>query len=68
MSSQFRAFVDATVMFLAVGGPDDGIVLQNDLDRLSVYVGGLMVHGVQASNCQVVRVTTSRKSINTVYK
>ena len=37
LSSQVRLFADDTAVYLTVGGSDDGIVLQNDLDRLSMW-------------------------------
>ena len=35
--SQVRLFADDTAVYLTVGGSDDGTVLQNDLDRLSMW-------------------------------
>ena len=34
LSSHLRLFADGKVMYLAVGGSEDGKVLQTDLDRL----------------------------------
>ena len=37
LSSQVRLFADDTAVYLTIGDTEDGKVLQNDLDRLSVY-------------------------------
>ena len=37
LSSQVRLFADDTVVYLTIGDTEDGKVLQNDLDRLSVW-------------------------------
>ena len=66
LSSQVHLFADDTVVYLTVRGTEDGNVLQTDPDRLSVVVEAER-HGVQPSKCQVVRMTTARDIINTVY-
>ena len=53
--------------YLTVGGSDDGTVLQNDLDRLSMWESQWDME-FNPSKCQVVRVTTARKAVNTVYR
>ena len=37
LSSQVRLFADDTAVYLTIGGLDDGTVLQNDLDKLSLW-------------------------------
>ena len=66
-SSQVPLFADDTAVYLTIGGSDDGTVLQNDLDRLSVWEDRWDME-FNPSKCQVVRVTTSRKSVNIMYK
>ena len=63
MSSQVRLFADDT----AVGGLDDERVLQTDLDRLSVWEDQWDME-FNPSKCQVVRVTTPKKIMNSVYR
>ena len=65
--SQVRLFADDTAVYLTVGGSDDGTVLQNDLDRLSMWESQWDME-FNPTKCQVVRVTTARKAINTVYR
>ena len=60
-------FADDTAVYLTVGGSDDGTVLQNYLDRLSMLESQWDME-FNPSKCQVVRVTTARKAINTVYR
>ena len=67
LSSQVRLFADDTAVYLTVGGSGDGTVLQNDLDRLSVWESQWDME-FNPFKCQVVRVTTARKAINTVYR
>ena len=67
LSSQVRLFADDTAVYLTVGGSDDGTVLQNDLDRLSMWESQWDME-FNPTKCQVVRVTTARKAINTVYR
>ena len=40
LSSQVRLFADDTAVYLTIGDTEDGKVLQNDLDRLSVWGTG----------------------------
>ena len=51
LSSQVRLFADDTAVYLTIGGLDDGTVLQNDLDKLS-----LLDMEFNPSKCQVVQV------------
>ena len=37
LSSQVRLFADDTAVYLTIGGLDDGTLLQNDLDKLSLW-------------------------------
>ena len=66
LSSQVRLFADDTPVYLTIGGAEDGKVLQNDLHRLSVWEDRWDMQ-FNPSKCQVVRVTTARNLINTVY-
>ena len=66
LSSQVRLFANDTAVYLTIGGLDDGTVLQNDLDKLSLWESQWDME-FNPSKCQVVRVTTARKAINTVY-
>ena len=66
LSSQVRLFVDDTAVYLTIGGLDGGTVLQNDLDKLSLWESQWDME-FNPSKCQVMRVTTARKTINTVY-
>ena len=66
LSSQVRLFADYTVVYLTIGDTEDGKLLQNDLDRLSVWEDRWDME-FNRSECQVVRVTTSRKLINVTY-
>ena len=49
-----------------IGDTEDGKVLQNDLDRLSVWEDRWDME-FNPSKCQVVRVTTSRRLIDITY-
>ena len=60
LSSQVRLFADDTAVYLTIGGADDGKVLQNDLDRLSVWEDRWDME-FNPSKCQVVQVTSSKK-------
>ena len=66
LSSQVLFFADDTAVYLTIGGLDDGTVLQNDLDKLSLCESQWDME-FNPSKCQVVRVTTARKAINAVY-
>ena len=65
LSSQVRLFADDTTVYLTIGGLGDGTVLQNDLDKLSLCESQWDME-FNPSKCQVVRVTTAKKAINTV--
>ena len=64
--SQVRLFADDTPVYLTIGGAEDGKVLQNDLDRLSMWEDRWDIEFIPSKR-QVVRVTTVRNFINTVY-
>ena len=66
LSSQARLFADDTTVYIAIGGLDGGTVLQNDMDKLSLWESQWDIE-FNPSKCQVVRVTTARKAIKTVY-
>ncbi|MCG7869528.1 MAG: reverse transcriptase family protein, partial [Candidatus Thiodiazotropha taylori] len=66
LASQVRLFADDTAVYLTIEGADSGKVLQNDLDTLSVWESRWDME-FNPSKCQVVRVTTSRSPINTLY-
>ena len=66
LSSQVRLFADYTAVYLTFGGADDGKVLQNDLDRLSVWEDRWDME-FSPSKCQVVQVASSKSLINTAY-
>ena len=66
LSSQVHLFADDTAVYLTVGGSDDEKVLQQDLDRLSVW-GDQWDMEFNPCKCQVVQVTTSKTVINSVY-
>ena len=53
-------------MYLTIGGAEDGELLQNDLDILSMWEDRWDME-FNPSKCQVVWVTTARNFINTVY-
>ena len=57
LSSQVRLFADDTAVYLTIGDTEDGKVLQNDLDRLSVWEDRWDME-FNPSKCQVVQVTT----------
>ena len=61
-----RLFADDNAMYLTVGGSDDEKVVQKDLDRLSVWESQWDME-FNPSKCQVVRMTTAKKVINSVY-
>ena len=66
LSSQVRLFADDTAVYMTIGNTEDGKVLQNDLDRLSMWEDRWDME-FNPSKYQVVRVTTSRKLINVTY-
>ena len=66
LSSQVRLFADDTAVYLTIGGADNGKVLQNDLDRLSVWEDRWDME-FSPSKCKVVQVTSSKSLINTAY-
>ena len=66
LSSQVRLFADDTAVYLTVGGSEDEKVLQKDLDRLSVWENQWDME-FNPSKCQVVRVTTAKEVIKSVY-
>ena len=66
LSSKVRLFADDTAVYLTIGGSENGKVLQNDLDRLSMWEDRWDME-FNPSKCQVVWVTTARNFINTVY-
>ena len=66
LSSQVRLFADDTAVYLTIGGAEDGMLLQNDLDRLSVWEDRWDME-FNPSKCQVVRVTSSRNPFNFPY-
>ena len=66
LSLQVQFFADDTAVYPTIGGLDDGTVLQNDLDKLSLWESQWDME-FNPSKCQVVRVTMARKAINTVY-
>ena len=66
LSSQVRLFADDTAVYLKIGGSDDERVIQDDLDRLSVWEDQWDME-FNPTKCQVVRVSTSKKIINSVY-
>ena len=59
-------FADAKAVYLTIGDTEDGNVLHNDLDRISVWDDRWDME-FNPSKCQVVRGTTSRKLINVTY-
>ena len=61
--SKVRLFADDTAVYLTIGGEDDSTMLQQDMDRLSVWESQWDME-FYPSNCQVVRVTTSRETSN----
>ena len=65
LSSQVRLFADDTAVYLTIGGADDGKVLQNDLDRLSVWKDRWDME-FNPSKCQVVQVTSSKNFIKVI--
>ena len=66
VTSNVRLFADDTAVYLTIEAPDGGCVLQNDIDNLSVWESRWDME-FNPSNCQVLRVTTSRRPVNTLY-
>ena len=66
LASQVHLFADDTAVYLTVGGSEDQTVLQTDLDRLVVWERQWGME-FNHSKCQVVRVTTAKTVLNTVY-
>ena len=64
---QERLFADDTAMYLTMEGANDRSVLQQDLDRLSVWESNWDME-FNPSKCQVVQVTGYRKLINAAYR
>ena len=64
--SHVRLFVDDTAICLTMEGSDSRRVLQNDIDSLSSWESRCDME-FYPSKCQVVRVMTSRRPINTLY-
>ena len=62
LSSQVRLFGNDTAVYLTIGGANDDKVLQNDLDRLSVWEDRWDME-FKPSKFQGVRVTSSRNII-----
>ena len=66
VTSKVRLFADDTAVYLTVESPSDRQVLQKDLDTLSGWESRWDME-FNPSKCQVVRVTASRRPINTLY-
>ena len=64
--SQVRLFADDTAVYLTMEGGDSHKVLQNDIDSLSIWESRWDME-FNPSKCQVVRVTSSRRPVNTLY-
>ena len=68
VASQVRLFADITaIMYLTMEGANDSSVLQQDLDRLSVWESDWDME-FNPSKCLVVQVTGYRKPINAAYR
>ena len=67
VTSQVRLFADDTDMYLTMEGANDSLVLQQDLDRLSVWESDWDME-FNTSKWQVVHVTGYKKHINAAYK
>ena len=63
---KYVLFADDTAVYLTIGGKEDSNMLQQDLDRLSVWESRWDMD-FNPSQCQVVQVTTSRKTSNFSY-
>ena len=66
ITSKVRLFADDTAVYLTVESPSDGQVLQKDLDTLSGWESRCDME-FNPSQYQVVRVTASRRPINTLH-
>ena len=66
VTSKVRLFAGDTAVYLTVESPSDGQMLQMDLDTLSGWESRWDME-FNPSKCQVVRVTASRRPINTLY-
>ena len=66
ITSEVRLFADNMAVYLTVESPSDGQVLQKDLDTLSWWESRWDME-FNPTKCQVVRVTASRRPINTLY-
>ena len=67
VTSQVHLFADDTIMYLTMEGADDSSILQQDLDRLSMWDSDWDME-FNLSKCQVVQVTGPRKPINATYR
>ena len=61
LASKVRLFADDTTVYLTIRGEDDSNMLQQGLDRLSVW-GSRWDMEFNPSQCQVVQVTNYRKT------
>ena len=66
VTSNVRLFAYDTAVYLTTEGPDGGRVLQNNLDNVSVWESRWVME-FNPTKSQVVRVTTSRRPVNTLY-
>ena len=66
VTSQVRLFADDTAMYLTMEGAKNSSVLQQDLDRLSVWESDWDME-FNPSKCQVVQVAGSRKPVSATY-
>ena len=67
VTSQVRLFADDIAIYLTMEGADDSSVLQQDLDRLSVWESDWDMK-FNPSKYRVVQVTCSRKPIHATYR
>ena len=65
-SCHHKLFADDTAVYLTVGGSEDEKVLQKDLDSFSMWESQWDMQ-FNHSKCQVVRVTTAKEVIKSVY-
>ena len=66
LASKVRLLADDKAVYLTIGGEDDSAMLQQDMDRLSVWEFQWDT-AFYPSNRQVVRETNSKKTSNTRY-